>query len=227
MNGAFNEVIAASDRNALFAETAARLGTAVQNVEKDFWVCWTLDALFNGMDAGSPRLLFKGGTSLSKAFGLIPRFSEDIDITVFREDIGQPVEAAALDALSGKQRRIRLNAIREACQGYINGLLAERLAQHAAATGGGRMKLEPDPDDADGQTLLLWYPAAAARADEYIRSAVKIEAGAKSALDPHTSASVVPYIAGDLALDLRVPNVVTVEAERTFWDKIIWSAAVV
>jgi predicted nucleotidyltransferase component of viral defense system len=44
------------------------MGTAVQNVEKDFWVCWTLDALFNGLPAGGPRLLFKGGTSLSKAF---------------------------------------------------------------------------------------------------------------------------------------------------------------
>ena len=68
-------------------------------------VCWTLDALFNGLEAGSPRLLFKGGTSLSKAFTLIPRFSEDIDITVFREDIGQTLDAATLDALSGKQRR--------------------------------------------------------------------------------------------------------------------------
>ena len=223
MNEAYNEVIVASDRDrsALFAEAAARLGTAVQHVEKDFWVCWTLDALFNGMDAGSPRLLFKGGTSLSKAFGLVPRFSEDIDITVFREDIGQAVEIAALDALSAKQRRIRLDAIRESCKAYINGPLAARLAQHAAAIGGGRMRLEQDPDDADGQTLLLWYPAAAAPANAYIRSAVKIEAGAKSALDPHTVASVVPYIAGDLDLDLRVSNVVTVEAERTFWDKII------
>ena len=223
MNEAYNDVIAASDRdrNALFAETAARLGTAVQNVEKDFWVCWTLDALFNGMDADSPRLLFKGGTSLSKAFGLIPRFSEDIDITVFRADIGQAVEIAALDALSGKQRRVRLDAIRESCKAYISGPLSARLAQHAAASGGDRMRLEHDPDDADGQTLLLWYPAAAARADDYIRSAVKIEAGAKSALDPHTVASVVPYIADDLDLDLRVSNVVTVEAERTFWDKVI------
>ena len=223
MNEAYNEVIAASDRdrNALFAEAAARLGTAVQNVEKDFWVCWTLDALFNGMDAGSPHLLFKGGTSLSKAFVLVPRFSEDIDITVFREDIGQAVETAALDALSAKQRRIRLDAIRESCKAYVNGPLAAHLAQHAAAIGGDRMRLEQDPDDADGQTLLLWYPAAAAPADDYIRSAVKIEAGAKSALDPHTVASVVPYIAGDLDLDLRVSNVVTIEAERTFWDKII------
>lgn len=77
MNKDFNAVITASDaeRRDLFLGTAARLGTAVQNVEKDFWVCWTLDALFNGLDVGGPRLLFKGGTSLSKAFGLISRFS--------------------------------------------------------------------------------------------------------------------------------------------------------
>jgi predicted nucleotidyltransferase component of viral defense system len=83
MNPAYNEIIAATDRDraGLFAGTAARLGTPVQNVEKDFWVCWALDVLFNGMDAGSPRLLFKGGTSLSKAFDLIKRFSEDISVS--------------------------------------------------------------------------------------------------------------------------------------------------
>ncbi len=224
MNTTYQEVINASDaeRGALFAETAARLGTAIQNVEKDFWVCWTLDAMFNGLEAGSPRLLFKGGTSLSKAFGLIPRFSEDIDITVFREDIGQVVDAAELDKLSGKQQRKRLDAIRDACQAFINGSLSNQLAQCAEAASKGRLKLEHDPDDADGQTLLLWYPSATARTDDYIRSAVKIEAGAKSALDPHTVASVTPYITADLPnLDLRVGNVVTVEAERTFWDKVI------
>lgn len=80
MNPNFNTIIQASDeeRRGLFLTAAARLGTAVQNIEKDFWVCWTLDALFNGLPPGSPRRLFKGGTSLSKAFGLISRFSEDI-----------------------------------------------------------------------------------------------------------------------------------------------------
>ena len=67
-------IAGASDRLGLFLASSARLGTAVQNVEMDFWVCWTLDALFNGLDPGGPRLLFKGGTSLSKAFGLISRF---------------------------------------------------------------------------------------------------------------------------------------------------------
>lgn len=72
MNEAFGRLLAASDdeRRDLFLTTARRLGTAVQNVEKDFWVCWTLDVLFNGFPKNHPRLRFKGGTSLSKSFGL-------------------------------------------------------------------------------------------------------------------------------------------------------------
>jgi len=58
-------------------------------MEKDVWARWTLDVLFNGLSAGGRRLLFKGGTSLPKAFGLVPLFSEDIDITVFRDDLGR------------------------------------------------------------------------------------------------------------------------------------------
>lgn len=225
MNPAFHTIINASeaDRRDLFLGAAARLGTAVQNVEKDFWVCWILDALFNGLAPGGPRLLFKGGTSLSKAFGLITRFSEDIDITVFRDDLGYPAEVADLDALSGKKRRARLDAIRTACQSHVAGPMKAQLA-HLAATiiADGRHRLELDPDDKDGQTLLFWYPAVTGADGGYIRSAVKIEAGAKSALDPHVAATVMPYVAQDLpALDLAVSNVVTVQPERTFWDKVI------
>jgi predicted nucleotidyltransferase component of viral defense system len=76
----FQTVLAASDQDRLdlFVGAATRLGTDAQNIEKDFWVCWTLDALFDQLEAGGPRLLFKGGTSLSKGFNLIERFSEDI-----------------------------------------------------------------------------------------------------------------------------------------------------
>ena len=86
MTEGFEAVLAATDRERrdLFLSTGNRLGTAEQNIEKDFWVCWTLDALFNGLEPDGPRLLFKGGTSLSKSYLLIERFSEDIDITVFR-----------------------------------------------------------------------------------------------------------------------------------------------
>ncbi len=102
MNSDFDEVLRADTltRTGLYTATAQRLGTTPQNVEKDFWVCWTLDALFNGIEDG-PRLLFKGGTSLSKGFGLIERFSEDIDVTVFRDDLGVPATIAELAALAG------------------------------------------------------------------------------------------------------------------------------
>jgi Nucleotidyl transferase AbiEii toxin, Type IV TA system len=225
LNSSFQSVITASDgeRRDLFLSAATRLGTPVQNVEKDFWVCWTLDALFNGLQAGGPRLLFKGGTSLSKAFGLISRFSEDIDITVFRGDLGQAADVANLDALSGKKRRVKLDAIRDACQAYIAGPMREQFSRLASTViPEARFLLELDHEDKDGQTLLFWYPAVTATTSDYIRSAVKIECGAKSALAPNIAATVIPYVAHDLPdLDLNVTNVTTVKPERTFWDKVI------
>lgn len=118
MTAAYRGIIAAPprDRLDLFLATANRLGAPVANVEKDFWVCWTLNALFRERPAGGPRLLFKGGTSLSMAHGLIRRFSEDIDITVFRDDLGEPASVEDLARLSNKKRRVRLDAIRDACR---------------------------------------------------------------------------------------------------------------
>jgi hypothetical protein len=230
MTKGFQTVLAASDedRRDLFVGAADRLRTNEQNIEKDFWVCWTLDALFNELDAGGPRLLFKGGTSLSKGYGLIERFSEDIDITVFREDIGQPATVEELEALSGKKRNARLEAIKAACQEYIQGPMLEQLGVllrqtlKTANMSPNRARVEPDPDDPDRQSLLLWYPAVTAEGNAYIRRAIKIESGAKSALDPHAPVVVKPYIADDLPnLDLAVGNVTTVDASRTFWDKIV------
>jgi hypothetical protein len=230
MTDGFQTVLAASEkeRRDLFVGAADRLRTNEQNIEKDFWVCWTLDALFNELEAGGPRLLFKGGTSLSKGYGLIERFSEDIDITVFREDIGQPATVEELEALSGKKRNNRLEAIKAACQEYIHGSMLEQLSAllrqtlQTANLKADRARIEADPDDPDRQSLLLWYPTATTEGNAYIRRAIKIESGAKSALDPHAPVIVKPYIADDLLnLDLAVGNVTTVAPSRTFWDKVV------
>lgn len=230
MTQGFDIVLAANegDRRDLFLTAANRLGTAEQNIEKDFWVSWTLDALFNGLPHGGPRLLFKGGTSLSKGYGLIERFSEDIDITVFREDIGQPATVEELEALSGKRRNARLDAIKEACQEYIRGQLREQLKHLLQVTldkanlSADRARVELDADDPDGQSLLLWYPTVTTEGNSYIRRAIKIESGAKSALDPHSPVIVRPFIADDLtSTDFNIDNVVTVDPSRTFWDKVV------
>lgn len=225
MNRDFNRLLTSpvADRRDLFLATAARLGTTVQNVEKDFWVCWTLDALFNGLPPGGPRLLFKGGTSLSKGYGLIERFSEDIDVTVFREDIDAPASVESLEALSRKQRERRLDDIRKACRAFMCGVLKTQLEALAAdlPISGGELRVTLDDDDPDGQTLLLQYPSISDE-DRYIRPAVKIEADAKSALDPHAPLSVRPYVADELVgFDLAVPRVTTVDPVRTFWDKVL------
>lgn len=230
MNPDFLKVISASeqDRQGVFLATASRLGTPIQNVEKDFWVTWTLDLLFNGRQENEPRLLFKGGTSLSKAYGLISRFSEDIDITVFREDIGQHIEVENLEGLSGKRQRQLLDEIKEACQSYIQGALINRLnTQIQEVFGAAGIPITVpvvirDQDDPDQQTLLVRYPTVSAEPNSYIKATVKIEAGAKSALDPHREVTVKPYLSDDLPdTDLLVSNVVTIDAERTFWDKVV------
>lgn len=136
---AYLQVITASeqDRTDLFLATAQRLGTPLGNVEKDFWVCWTLDVLYHRLPADGPRLLFKGGTSLSKAYGLIQRFSEDIDVTVYRNDLGEGASVEELEALSGKKRQAKLDAIRDACRAYVTGPLRAELETHVTnATAG-------------------------------------------------------------------------------------------
>lgn len=231
MNSAFDFVLAATteDRQGLFASTAQRLNISESNVEKDFWVCWTLDALFNGLPEGSPRLLFKGGTSLSKAYGLIQRFSEDIDITVFREDIGQAASFDELSAMSGKRRKAQLDAIRNACRDYINNKLLHDLSSILTSTLNkanipvDAARLVADESDEDQQTLLLHYPRVADNSGDYVRSVVRIESGAKSALDPHEGRVIVPYVGGDLGddFDFSIANVTTVDSNRTFWDKVV------
>jgi len=221
---AYQQIISAPprDRLDLFLATANRLGTPIGNVEKDFWVCWTLNALYHERPAAGPRLLFKGGTSLSKAYDLIERFSEDIDVTVFRDDLDEAVSIEALEALSNKKRRGRLDAIRDACRAYITGPLCTFLGAQIAAATSGAGRVEIDPADPDGQTLLLWYPEVEPRDGAYVRPAVRLESGAKSALDPHQPVSITPYINNEAPeLKLAVTGVTTIEAGRTFWDKVV------
>lgn len=224
----FHKIIAASetDRRDLFLSTATRLGTTLENVEKDFWICWVLKFLFEMRQPNEPRLLFKGGTSLSKAYGLISRFSEDIDITVFREDIGQNIQTTDLNQLSRKKQKKYVDDIRNACQNYIQTELYSQLNKHIDDTFKSfNIKIENpvtlDPSDLDQQTILIHYPSVIKHAT-YIAPSVKIEAGAKSAFDPHQLANFTPYCAPEIDnMDLKVNNVVTINPERTFWDKVI------
>ncbi|PYU24430.1 MAG: hypothetical protein DMG30_08640 [Acidobacteria bacterium] len=93
-----------AERRPYFEEAAARRNSTTTAIEKDFWICWTLKHLFTS--EGIPELRFKGGTSLSKVFGLIDRFSEDIDISIDRIALGFSGERdLANPVLSGTKRK--------------------------------------------------------------------------------------------------------------------------
>jgi hypothetical protein len=231
MNESYHKIIAASDhdRRGLFLTCAQRLGTTIQNIEKDFWVCWTLDALFHRLPSGGPRLLFKGGTSLSKGYNLISRFSEDIDITVFRDDIGGKASVAELAQLSKTARGKRLDEIKNVCQKYINHSLLATLSELAAQTmvaighDPARLTVAADPADPDKQSLLIRYPSVA-DGGGYVPPFIKIECGAKSALDPHETRTVTPYLSADVPNGdaLAVAGVTTIDPARTFLDKVLF-----
>jgi predicted nucleotidyltransferase component of viral defense system len=113
-----NDVIALSsnERREVFTETGVRLGMAPFHVEKDFWVCWTLVALFTD-DRIGPNLVFRGGTSLSKGWGLIQRFSEDIDLAINRSWVEQDLKAeASFSNVSKSQQERRLKSLRKKCR---------------------------------------------------------------------------------------------------------------
>jgi hypothetical protein len=128
------------------------------------------------------HLTFKGGTSLSKAWQLIARFSEDIDLIVDKSALGITVDASPDHAPSRKQRRIRLEALMLACRDWVQNQLQPALAARlGAALGDIGWRLEVDPDMADGQCLLLHYPSVFTEASgSYVSPIVKIELGARS-----------------------------------------------
>ena len=219
-----NEFLAyPGDRRRLLCDQAQyRLGLPPAAIEKDFWVYWTLQRLFALPEWGA-RFTFKGGTSLSKGWGLIDRFSEDIDIVIHRAALGFGDDRAPERAPSRKQTRRRLEELSQSAtrcvMETIRPLLGEDITRMVPSEM--RWELAQNPDDPDAQTLLLAYPAAFDPHRAYIRPLVKIEFGARSDTDPSETIQVAPLLVAafpDFFQEPRFP-VEAVSPRRTFWEK--------
>lgn len=226
MSGAFEAFLALpqQDKRDLFDAVADRLDTLPSYAEKDFWVCLVLDALYNRLPDGHPRLLFKGGTSLSKAFSLIRRFSEDIDIVVYRGDLGfqGPHDPTIARDLSNRKRNDLFKQLKATCSHHVLGEMRMALAELMNRVGHG-CTVRPDESDIDRQTILVEYPTLYALAGvAYVAPRVKVEAGARSALDPSVTCSITPYVARELTdWSFKVKNVRAIAPERTLWEKLL------
>jgi hypothetical protein len=213
-----------SERRFVFEEASGRLGLPAVSIEKDFWVCWTLRQLFALPDGIGEALCFKGGTSLSKAWKLIERFSEDIDIVIGREHLGFTEEKDVLPNLTANQTKKRLKKLRKACGNFIAERLAPQLNRVLQQELASSYSLIPDPSDSDAQTLLFRYPSVFADGSaNYLRREVKIEMGARSDTWPAFDKEITPYAAEVLpdVFEGATSTVKVIDARRTCLDKML------
>jgi Nucleotidyl transferase AbiEii toxin, Type IV TA system len=209
-----------AERQPYFKETAARRNSTTTAIEKDFWVCWTLRHLF--LLEAIPELRFKGGTSLSKVFGLIDRFSEDIDISINRAALGFSGERdLANPLLSGTKRKGLDDELRAAITTEVHSKILPKLRDRfQGILGSQRWELAPSKDESDEITLLFQYPNAF-RYDSYLRPQIKIEFG-RGDQQPSEKASVTPFVAENFSDIFRIRSaaIVVLDCERTFWEKV-------
>lgn len=208
----------AQDERKLFVEQAAiQRSVSPVVLEKDFWVCWLLGVLFTSEFAGS--LVFKGGTSLSKVFGVIARFSEDIDLSLAPEFLKLP-EAGK----SRTQANKWMTKAEEKCAEAVRDQIAPALERAVEAVlekrQGGWFEFLTDPNT-NSPVLLFHYPSAQPTGFEYLKRAVKLEFGSLTDQQPAGRHPVKPWLAETLPQafsDWRC-EVVALEVERTFWEK--------
>lgn len=203
------------ERREALLVAADRTGRPAYLLEKDVWVVWTLGALFES--ALGEHLVFKGGTSLSKAYGgLIQRFSEDIDLT---HDIRQliPDMADAGDdeptPASGSQAKKWTNAVRQRLPAWISGEVVPVLKAAAKASGLDLTLVQ------EGEKLRLQY-AQLTEGNGYVRPEVLLEFGARSTGEPAAAMKVTcdaAPVLPELIFPEAMPRVMA--AERTFWEK--------
>jgi hypothetical protein len=203
----------------------AALGQAGQDVvlEKDFWVSWLLGQLFS-LPEIAPHLIFKGGTSLSKVFGVIDRFSEDIDLCLVPEFVG--ADAAGFDALTSRVKRdAAIMDMQALCSTKAQSLLMPALeAAISEALGASRtgawLRFEMDAD-AKSPIIYFAYPSTQGGGFDYLRREVKLELGTLTDQQPTGSYSIKPLLADAFPqlFDDWACHVTALELERTFWEK--------
>jgi len=166
--------LAKEQQTAIIEQVVNKMGVPAVAVEKDWWVTMSLGALFSCQCAG--HIVFKGGTSLSKAWKVIERFSEDIDIAIDRKFFG----------FDGELSHSKITKLRRASCAYISTDLKEELnkkLQEAGIEGYTISVRETKDTTQDPQIIEIKYNSIFS-ANNYIQEKVLIEIGARSLLEP-------------------------------------------
>lgn len=203
------------ERADILRTLAVRTGRSAVILEKDIWLCWVLQALFSMPD--SLPMAFKGGTSLSKVYRVVDRFSEDVDVTLdyraFEDGFDPFADSASRTGIKRFCGRLKASVAT-----YLREIVAPALgdaAERLSADGLHGIRIGED-----GETIRFAYPSAVEEVDGYVRSEVLLELGGRNVIDPNERHTVVPDMAA-LVPEFCYPvaDVTVLSPARTFWEK--------
>ena len=201
----------------ILQQVSTTTGLPTYVIEKDWWVCATLRAVFQSKYTKS--IIFKGGTSLSKAYQLIERFSEDIDLIIDRRLLG-------FDALGSKTQ---IKKLRKASGSFIINEFREELIKQFDALGISldlyEVKYNKKVDDtSDPNTLEIYYKSIVSAKKDYVQPRVLLELGARSLTEPSEFKPIISFVDEQfsaLPFTLEAFNVQVVLPSRTFIEKVL------
>ena len=204
------------ERRELFLATAIKMGMRPEVIEKDFWVCFMLDHLFHECKY-KDAFVFKGGTSLSKSYHVIERFSEDIDLILdwrrIITDSSDPWDHRSKTKQDSYNKQINKDAVlfyRNSLVPELNKELSAKLEDHEWIT----------VDEGDEMVLDFIYPQIFET--DYIIPHVRLEIGPLAEWMPSHITSISSFAAEQYGrlFEQKQTDILTIDAERTFWEKI-------
>lgn len=199
-----------SERQQLFEATAGNMGIRPAAAEKDFWIVYVLMHLFT-QDSWKNRLRFKGGTSLSKAYDVIERFSEDIDLILDWNGLSNDDPIAHRSKTSQEKLNGQLNINAQT-------VIAHELLPDLQKTLSPLFQITLDKNDP--HTINLTYPTIFAAG--YLRPVIRLEIGPLAAMLPMQQCSIKSYaekLFPQVFTQTKI-TVPTISIERTFWEKL-------
>lgn len=204
------------DRKELFQATGISLGLPANVIEKDFWVCFMLDHLFHDCKFNS-AFVFKGGTSLSKSYHVIERFSEDIDLILDWRKVLIKSEDPWAERSKTKQDQFNKLMNANASRFYEDELVPQLNNEISNKIGEGDWIVV---NTTDRMIIDFYYPQIFEA--KYLRPSIKLEIGPLAEWTPSHTTLVSPFVAEKYPeiFVQKETDVLTVDVERTFWEKL-------
>ena len=203
------------EQSRIYRALAPLLARSPHVLEKDVWLCWVLQTLF-AMPGRLP-MVFKGGTSLSKVFGAIARFSEDVDITLDYRGLDAAFDPFA-EGVSHNRLKKFSAALKSFLREHVHGIVVPYFQRALAKEfGSAAFSLEVGED---GEQMRMHYPSVLEQSGGYLGNSVLIEFGGRNITEPNEMHEVRPDIAAHVAeLAFPVAQVRVLSPARTFWEK--------